>query len=159
MSRRFLKRRTLVIATITVALSIGIVFASVPYLPHPLPPHGTIKTPITHGVPGGNQTHPGFASLLLPGVNDNESFSVGVKVTGGYADFCPLVDSTYQTWLQSYSTTPNPGMSFPSSACVPQKQTGIVQTVISWSPTSSGNWDLAVLNTNAQHVTVTFSPA
>jgi hypothetical protein len=154
-----LKRRTFVIATITVALSIGIVFASVPYLPHPPPPHATIKAPISHGIPGGNQTHPGFASLLLPGVNSNESFVVGVTVTGGSADFCPLVDSTYQNWVVSYSSTPNSGSTFPSSACAPQELKGIVQTVITWSPTISGTWDIAALNTNSQSLTVTFYPA
>jgi hypothetical protein len=157
--RRFSKRRTLVIAAITVALSVGIVFASVPYLPHSVARHGSIKLPVSHIVLAGTVTHPGFASLSLPGVSNNESFAVGVTVIGGSADFCPIEDATYQGWVASYYTTSNPGSTFPSGSCVPQEQMGIVQGVISWSPTSSGTWDVAALNTSPQNVTVTFSPA
>jgi len=156
---RFSKRQTLVIASITVALSIGIVFASVPYLPHPPPPHGSIKFPVTRGIAGGNQTHPGFFALSLPGVFNNQSFAVGVTVLGGALNFCVLQQSTYDNWLSSYYTTANPGNSFPSSACIPQEQTGIVQTVLSFNPPTAGNYDVAALNTNPQNATITFSPA
>ena len=154
-----MKRRTLVIAAITVALSIGIVFASIPYLPHSIAPHGTIRAPVSRTVIGGNRTHPGFASLYLAGVSNNESFAVAVTVVGGSADFCAIADPAYQNWVSSYFATSDPGGTFPSSSCVPQEEVGIVQSVISWSPTGSGTWDVAALNTSPQNVTVTFSPA
>jgi len=157
MPRRFLKRRTLVIAAITVALSIGIVFASVAYLPHSIAPHGSIRGPLSHSVSGGNQTHPGFFALSLPGISNGESFALGVTVTGGIASFCVLQELTYQNWVSSYSTTPNPGNTFPASACILQEQT--TQSILSFLPTSSGTWDVAALNTSPQNVTVTFSPA
>jgi len=148
-----------VIAAITVALSIGIVFASIPYLPHPPGPHGTIQTPISRLVNSGNVTHPGYFALLLPGVSNNESFAVGVTVVGGTASFCVLQQPTYDNWKSSYSTYSDPGNAFPSSACIPQEQTGISHAVLSFNPPSSGNYDVAALNTNPQGVTVTYSPA
>jgi hypothetical protein len=157
--RRFTRRRTLVIASVTIALSIGIVFASVPYLPHPPAPHGTLKFPVTRTVIGGNQTHPGFFALSLPGVLNNESFALAVTVTGGGANFCVLQPPTYDNWVSSYSTTSNPGGTFPSSSCIPQIQMGIVQTVLSFQPPTSGTYDVAALNTNSQSLNVTFSPS
>ncbi len=158
MPRRFPKRRTFVIAAITVALSVGIVFASVPYLPHSIAPHGHLASAISHSVPGGDQTRPGFFALSLPGVSNNESFAVGVTVTGGAADFCVLTQFAYDNWVASYSTSANPGSTI-SSACIPQRLMGIIQSVISFKPPSSGTYDVAALNANPQNVTVTFSPA
>jgi len=155
--RRFLKRRTLVIAAITVALSIGIVFASVPYLPHSIAPHGSIRVPVSHSVSGGNQTYPGFFALSLPGISNSESFALGVTVTGGIASFCVLQELTYQNWVSSYSTVSNPGNTFPASACILREQT--TQSVLSFLPTTSGTWDVAALNTSLQPITVLFSPA
>lgn len=159
MQRRFTRRRTLIIASITVVLSIGIVFASVPYLPHPPPPHGTLKLPVTRTVSGGNQTHPGYFGLLLPGVFNNETFQLTVNVAGGGADFCVLQPPLFDSWVNSYPTTSNPGSSFPSSSCIPQELKGIVQTVIVFQPPTSGSYDVAVLNTNPQSETVVFSPS
>ena len=159
MQRRFTRRRTLIVAAVTVALSIGIVFASVPYLPHPPPPHGTLKLPVTRTVGGGNRTHPGYFALLLPGVYNNQTFQLAVNVTGGGADFCVLQPPLFDSWVASYSTTSNPGSTFPSSICIPQELMGIVQTVISFQPPTSGSYDVAVLNPNPQGVTVVFSPS
>jgi hypothetical protein len=81
MARRFLKRRTLIIAAIIVALSVGIVFASIPYLPHP--PPRTIQTPVSHDIRGGTQKNPGVYSLTLRGVSSTDNFAIGVNVVNG----------------------------------------------------------------------------
>src|SRR5260370_4152555 len=93
MARRFLRRRTLVIASIIVALSVGIVFASIPYLPRP--PARTIQAPITHDIRGGNQNNPGVFSVLLQGGSNNDNCAIGVNVVNGTATFCVMPDSNY----------------------------------------------------------------
>jgi hypothetical protein len=159
LQRRFTRRRTVVIASVTVILSIGIVFASVPYLPHRPPPHGTLVSPITRTVSGGDKTHPGYFGLLLPGVYNNETFQLGANVTGGGANFCVLHPPLFDSWVANYPSTSDPGSTFPSSSCIPQELMGIVQTVISFQPPTSGNYTVAVLNTNPQSITVVFSPS
>ena len=157
MAGKFLRLRTLIIAAAIVALSVGIVFASVPYLPHSIAPHGSIRVPVSHSVSRGNQTYPGFFALSLPGISNSESFALGVTVTGGIASFCVLQELTYQNWVSSYSTVSNPGNTFPASACILREQT--TQSVLSFLPTTSGTWDVAALNTSLQPITVLFSPA
>src|SRR5436853_3989474 len=93
MARRFLRRRTIVIAAIIVALSVGIVFASIPYLPHP--PARTIQTPVTHTIRGGSEMYPGVYSLTLRGVSSTDNFAIGVNVTNGMASFCVMSDYSF----------------------------------------------------------------
>jgi hypothetical protein len=152
--RRFRSRRILIIAALTVALSVGIVFASVPYLPHSNPPHASITSPITQKVQGGTATYPGKAELNLPTLADNETFAVRVKVTNGTATFCALLDATFQAWLVSG----NPSAStFPSSSCIIEEETA--QDTLIFLPTSQGSWDIAALNYSPTEITVLYSPA
>src|SRR6266487_2587154 len=102
MARSFLRRRTIVIAAIIVALSVGIVFASIPYLPHP--PPRTIQTPVTHSIRGGTQKNPGVYSLTLRGVSSSDNFAIGVNVTNGIASFCVMPETNFITWTVNNST-------------------------------------------------------
>ncbi len=157
MARRFLRRRTLVIAAITVALSVGIVFASIPYLPHP--PPRTIQTPVTHDVRGGTTRNPGVYSLTLRGILNTESFAIGVAVTNGMATFCVMSESNFFSWAinNQTQTIPPAGVPFPYDSCLLQEQTA--QSTLTFTPTSTGNWDVVAVNTNSQTITVNYTPA
>jgi hypothetical protein len=152
--RNFLRRRTLIIAALTVALSVGIVFASVPYLPHSVPPHSSITSPLTQNIRGGNQTYPGHAELNLPGLSNNESFAVRVNVTNGTATFCAILASTFQAWAFSGNPSAN---TFPSTSCVIEVQTA--QDTLTFLPKIQGSWDIAALNYSPTELTVLYSPA
>jgi hypothetical protein len=152
--RSFWRRRIIIIAALTVALSIGIVFASIPYLPHTITPHSSITTPITQKVQGGSQTYPGYAELNLPTLFNNETFAVKVAVTNGTATFCAILASTFQAWALSG----NPSAStFPSSYCRTYVQT--VQATLTFLPSSAGSWDIAALNYGPTEITVVYSQA
>ena len=154
MPRRFSKRRTLIIAALTVALSVGIVFASVPYLPHPPPPHLSLPSPITQIVPAESLGKPGTYSLKIPNLSSADNFFLGVNVTNGMAGFCVIDDIPYEVWAQSS----NPSNStFPSSSCILQEHT--VQDVLKFLPTHTATWDIVVLNNNPTLIRVDFSPA
>jgi hypothetical protein len=150
MARRFLRRRTLVIGAIIVVLSVGIVFASIPYLPHP---HNSIVVPQSYTVAGGSQTYPGFHALSLPGISNGENFAVGVTANET-TSFCVIQDSPYESWAQGGSPT---WATFPWSDCILQELTA--QGTLSFTANSSGAWDVATLNTNPTAVTVGFFPA
>jgi len=152
--RSFWRRRIIVVAALTVALSVGIVFASIPYLPHTAPPHSSITTPITQKVRGGNQTNPGYAELNLPTLSDNESFAVRVVVTNGTATFCAILASAFQAWAFSGNPTAS---TFPSSYCSIYVQT--THDTLTFLPTSSGSWDIAALNYSPTQIAVVYSPA
>ena len=154
MPRSFWRRRILIVAVLTVALSVGIVFASIPYLPHTIPPHSSITTPITQKVHGGTQTYPGYAELNLPTLSNNETFAVRVAVTNGTATFCAILASTFQTW--AFSGNPS-SSTFPSSYCSIFEQT--VQATLSFLPPSAGSWDIISLNYSSTDITVVYSPA
>jgi len=154
MARRFLRRRTLVIASMIVALSVGIVFASIPYLPHP--PARTILAPITHDIRGGSQNNPGVYSVLLQGVSNNDNFAIGVNVINGIATFCVMPDSNYLTWALTNSSAQG-GIPFSFDNCILNEQT--TQTTLRFTPTSQGSWDVVAVNINPQKITVEYTPA
>ena len=154
MARRFLRRRTIVIAAIIVALSVGIVFASIPYLPHP--PPRTIQTPVTHSIRGGTQKNPGVYSLTLRGVSSSDNFAIGVNVTNGIASFCVMPETNFITWTFNNQST-NGGIPFSFDSCILNVQTA--QTTLRFSPTSQGNWDVVAVNTGSATIIVEYTPA
>jgi hypothetical protein len=154
MARRFLKRRTLIIAAIIVALSVGIVFASIPYLPHP--PPRTIQTPVSHDIRGGTQKNPGVYSLTLRGVSSTDNFAIGVNVVNGMAAFCVMPESNFISWTFTNQSTTG-GIPFSFDSCILNVQT--TQTTLRFTPTSQGNWDVVALNTNTAMITVEYTPA
>ena len=153
MARRFLRRRTLVIASIIVALSVGIVFASIPYLPRP--PARTILAPITRDIRGGSQNNPGVFSVLLQGVSNNDNFAIGVNVINGIATFCVMPESNYLIWASTNLS--RGGIQFSFDSCILNQQTA--QTTLRFTPNSQGNWDLVAVNTNPVTITVEYTPA
>jgi hypothetical protein len=154
MARRFPRRRTLIIGAVIVALSVGIVFASIPYLPHP--PPRTIQTPVTHDIRGGTQRNPGVYSLTLRGVSSSDNFAIGVSVMNGMATFCVMPESNFLNWVFANST--GGGIAFSFDSCIPSVvQTA--QTTLRFTPTSQGNWDVVTVNTNSQMITVDYTPA
>ncbi len=154
MARRFLRRRTIVIGAIIVALSVGIVFASIPYLPHP--PPRTIQTPVTHSIRGGTQQNPGVYSLTLRGVSSSDNFAIGVNVTNGIASFCVMPETNFITWTFNNQST-NGGIPFSFDSCILNVQTA--QTTLRFSPTSQGNWDVVAVNTASATIIVDYTPA
>jgi hypothetical protein len=154
MARRFPRRRTLVIAVIIVALSVGIVFASIPYLPHP--PPRTIQTPVTHDIRGGSQNNPGVYSLTIRGVSSTDNFAIGVSVANGMATFCVMPESNFLSWVVTNGTTPR-GIPFSFDSCILNVQTA--QTTLRFTPASQGNWDVVAVNTSPQMITVDYAPA
>ena len=154
MARRFLRRRTIVIGAIIVALSVGIVFASIPYLPHP--PPRTIQTPVTHSIRGGTQQNPGVYSLTLRGVSSSDNFAIGVNVTNGIASFCVMPETNFITWTFNNQST-NGGIPFSFDSCILNVQTA--QTTLRFSPTSQGNWDVVAVNTSSATIIVDYTPA
>jgi hypothetical protein len=153
MGRRFPRRRTLVIATIIVALSVGIVFASIPYLPHP--PPRTIQTPVTHDIRGGSRNNPGVYSLTIRGVSSSDNFAIGVSVANGNATFCVMPESNFLNWVVANQT--RGGIAFSFDSCILNVQTA--QTTLRFTPTSQGNWDVVAVNTSPQMITVDYAPA
>lgn len=154
MLRKYWRRRTLIIASLTVALSIGIVFASVPYLPHPPAPHLSLPNPISQFVPAGSQGKPGTYALKIPNLSSADNFFLAVNVTAGYAGFCVIDDNQYEVWALSS----NPSNStFPASSCILQEHTA--QAVLQFLPTHTATWDIIVLNNNQNPIRVDFSPA
>ena len=155
MARRFPRRRTLIIGAVIVALSVGIVFASIPYLPHP--PPRTIQTPVTHDIRGGTQKNPGVYSLTLRGVSSSDNFAIGVSVTNGMASFCVMPETNFITWTFNNQSTVG-GIPFSFDSCIPSVvQTA--QTTLRFTPTSQGNWDVVAVNTNSKMITVDYTPA
>jgi hypothetical protein len=153
MARKFLRRRTLIIGAVIVALSVGIVFASIPYLPHP--PPRTIQTPVTHDIRGGTPNNPGVYSLTLRGVLSTDNFAIGVNVTNGMATFCVMPESKFLSWVVSNGTYG--GIAFSFDSCILNVQTA--QTTLRFTPTSQGNWDVVAVNTNSRMITVDYTPA
>jgi hypothetical protein len=153
MTRKFPKRRTIIIGAVIVALSVGIVFASIPYLPHP--PPRTIQTPVTHDIRGGTPNNPGVYSLTLRDVASTDNFAIGVRVTNGIATFCVMPESSFLNWVSANST--GGGIAFSFDSCILNVQT--VQTTLRFTPTSQGNWDVVAVNTNSKSITVDYTPA
>src|SRR6267143_3190086 len=153
MAVRFRKPRTIIIAVITVALSVGIVFATLPLLQHPVSPHGSLTTPITQPIGPGTSTSPGHTQLRLPGLPSNESFVVSVSVTNGNATFCALDNFHYQSWVSSGFAYG----SFPRSSCIVYEQTA--QDTLTFVPTTAGDWFLVAFNYSPKTLSVLFAPA
>jgi hypothetical protein len=122
--------------------SVGIVFASIPYLPHP--PPRTIQTPVTHDIRGGTQKNPGIYSLTLRGVSSSDNFAIGVNVTNGVATFCVMPETNFITWTFN-SQSISGGTPFSFDSCILNVQTA--QTTLRFTPTSQGNWDVVSVNT------------
>ena len=154
MARRYLRRRTLIIGAVIVALSVGIVFASIPFLPHP--PPRTIQTPVTHDIRGGTQKNPGIYSLTLRNVSASDNFAIGVSVANANATFCVMPETNFITWTFNNQSTPG-GIPFSFDTCILKVQTS--QTTLRFTPTSQGNWDVVAVNTNSQMITVDYTPA
>ena len=155
MPRRFPKRRTLVIAAVIVALSIGIVFASIPYLPKPT--HRTIQGEVVRDIRGGNQSQPGVYSLTLRNISSTESFAIGVTVTDGTATICIIGESAFFSWVISNQSNAPQGVPFPLNSCFLHEETA--SDTLIFTPPSSGNWDVAAINTNPQKITVRYFAA
>ena len=166
MPRRFPRRRIVIIASIIVALSLGIVVASVPFLPHP---HGTLKAAETHNLGSANGNSPGGYGLQLSGLPNSNSFAVGVTVTNGNATLCVTQLSTYVTWKLDDQFSMNTTL-FPlsNSTCISYASTtghanvnyeSTDNDVITFTPPTSGDWAVVALNYNTFPVTVIFSPA
>ena len=153
MARRYLRPRTLIIATAIVVLTVGIVFASIPYLPRP--PPRTIQTSITHDIRGGSQKYPGVYSLTLRNVSSTDNFAIGVDVTNGNATFCVMPESNFLTW--TFENQTQGGIPFSFNSCILKEQTA--SAILRFTPTSAGNWDVVAVNTNSQMITVDYSPA
>ena len=153
MARKFPRRRTLIIGAVIVVLSVGIVFASIPYLPHP--PPRTIQTPVTHDVRGGSQQYPGVYSLTLRNVSISDNFAIGVSVTNGNAAFCVMPETNFISW--AFNNQTRGGIPFSFDSCVLNVQTA--QTTLRFTTTSQGNWDVVAVNTNPQKITVDYTPA
>jgi hypothetical protein len=147
------RKRTLVIAGIIVALSLGIVIASVPLLPHP---PGTLQRSETHTIPAGSSSSPSSDHITLSGIPAGVEFRVGVTVTNGTATFCVLQTNNYVNWSLSNQLSGG-NTPFPYSDCIFQKQT--TQDTLSFTPPTTGSWDVAVLNMNPNSISVQFSPA
>jgi hypothetical protein len=149
MARRW-RRRTLVIAAGIVALSVGIVFASIPYLPH----HpNTIVSPTSFTVAKGNSINPGYHGLLIGGITNGENFAVGVSANQT-ATFCVIPHSSFLAWTTGPSKTWN---AFPWNDCVVKQDT--TQSILAFTATADGSWDVAALNRNPNPIAVQFTPS
>lgn len=156
MARRLRGRRIVLLAAIVVALSIGIVVASIPKVPKP---HGSLQQPESHYIRAAGPNFPGAYGVTLPNLPNSNSFSVAISVTGGNTTICVTQLSTYISWqLTNSSNSPN-GAPFPplDSSCILHETT--VQDTITFTPPTSGDWDIVALNTGINPITVLFSPA
>ena len=156
MARRPWRRRSIIIGAIIVALSVGIVFASLPYLQPPNTAHGSISSTLSHLVDPGTSSHVGFYGLKLPNITTSESFYVGVNVINGTASFCVLGYQQYENWAFSYKAPQWPA--FPSGSCIfgPTQETS--QDTLKFAVTP-GTWVVAALNAGSTQLMVSFSPA
>lgn len=148
------RRRIILLAVLVVALSVGIVLASVPNVPKP---HGSLQQPESHYIRAAGPNFPGAYGITLPNLPNSNSFSVAVSVTGGNTTICVTQLSTYISWQLTNSS--NNGYPFPSldSSCILHETT--VQDTITFTPPTSGDWDIVALNTGVNPITVLFSPA
>jgi hypothetical protein len=153
MAGRFRKPRTIIISVIIVVLSVGIVFAALPLLQHPVGPHVSLRFPNTQTLGPGNSTNPGHAQLGLPHLTTNESFILSVSVSNGNATFCILDATNYSTWSAGNF---RPSW-LPPNSCVVNETT--VQDTLTFVPSIAGDWYIVALNTSQKTLTVTFSPA
>jgi len=149
LGRRFWRRRAVLLAAIIVALSLGIVVASIPYIPRP---HGSLQAPETHDIRGGTETYPGVFALTLQGISAGASFVIGVTVTNGSATFCVIDQFAYLTWAFNNQT-----MAYPYSSCILRQDTS--QDTLTCSTPTTRNWNVVAINTSPSGITVRFYPA
>ncbi len=155
MVRRW-RRRTTLIAVVVVALSAGLVFASLPYLQAPPTPHASIQTTYNHTIASQTSNGPGSFGLTIPNVPNNEPFAVNVTVVNGMASFCVMADQTYRNWATVYnSSSPYP---FPSSQCTFGPTQEMTHGILNFGLTP-GTWDIVALNYGSSAITVYYSKA
>ena len=159
MGKRRWMRRTVLTGAIIVALSVGIVFATLPLLQHPISnsPHGSIQTSLSHTISAGNASRFGYFDVRIPNITISENFYVGVSVAGGTASFCALNYTIYFNWEISYKFAAPPGPPFPQSSCLVWKPQISQDTLM--FPVTAGDWAVVALNTSPAVITVSFSPA
>ena len=144
------------IGAVIVVLSIGIVFASLPYLQPPTTAHGSITGTLSHVIGPADSTHIGFYGLKLPNITATESFFVGVSVANGTARFCVIGYQQYENWAFTYNTPQS--YPFPSGSCIFGPTQQISQDTLKFSITP-GTWVVAALNDSPSELTVYFSHA
>lgn len=147
------RRRQVIIASIIVALAVGIIIVSIPYLPQAKA--GTLTAVQVGHVNAGTSTQPGFLAFQIPSLPASQRFVLQVNATDK-ANFCVMTDVQYHSWL--YTKPMDYGPVFPWNECVTQAGP-LSQTSLSFTTTSSGTWDVVVLNSNPVAMNVTFSPA
>jgi hypothetical protein len=155
MSKGFWRRRNLLIGAAIVALSVGIVFASVPFLPSAQPPHTTVLSPRTITVDRATGSKPGHGGLTVS-LSAAQNFWVEVNVTGGASSFCVIQDQPYQSWVSSYNNNYYP---LTSSTCLLGPTQQEVHDILKFVSTSSGSWWVVALNNNSSPITVSFQQA
>lgn len=151
----FWRRRAFIIGAVIVAISVGIIFSSIPFLPRT---HVSISASTSHSVHAGTQSYPGVYALKIPGVLNNQNLDVQVSVVNGTANFCVIADSIVEPWIVSGNGTNGSGGSFPFTNCIVQQQT-TTQTTLQFTSTSQGTWDIVALNSDPNPITVVFNPA
>ncbi len=154
MARRW-RRRSFIIGTIIVALTVALVFATLAYLQPPPAPHASILAKESTLIGPGTQSVPGFYGLTIPSITVSEPFAVGVSVIGGTAVFCVLLKSTYEYWGSNQAQMQG---TFPYSSCVYGPTGQMSQGTLQWG-TTPGTWVVAALNYYSTTLNVTFSPA
>jgi hypothetical protein len=154
MPRKAWQRRAFIMGAAIVIISIGIVFASIPFLPKN---HISIQTAVSYTVHAGTQSYPGVYALKISGVLNNQNIAVNVVVANGTANFCVIEDFTYQPWTASGNMTNGPASTFPFNRCILQQQTS--QSTLQFTSTSQGTWDIVAINSNPIQITVNFNPA
>ena len=154
MSKRFFRRRTVLIGAAIVALSIGIVFASIPFLPATPVPHNSITTPSSIMVGAGTPSRPMFNKTILPPLAANQNFWLGVEVTGGSSSFCVINSQSYNNWVNAYYSS-----YYPISGCLLGPTPQESQDTLKFVPPGSGPWVVVALNSDSSPVTVSFLQA
>src|SRR5205807_9277002 len=144
---RVWRRRGFIIGAAIVIISVGIVFASIPFLPKN---HVSITSSASHSVHAGSPSYPGLYALKIPGVLNNQNLAVGVVVINGTANFCVIEDSIVEPWISSGNTTNGPINTFPFNSCIVQQQTA--QSTLLFTSTSQGTWDVVALNTSSTQI-------
>lgn len=152
------RHRRTIVALFTILISIILIVVGAPRIfPPTTPSGGTLKDQVSHLVRAGTQSRPGYFALVLPGVLNNQSFSL-VVMANRTADFCVLSDNGFRAWNSSYSNVQDPGSSFPWTQCQAQSR-NIMQDKLSFTPPVSGTWDVVVLNSNPTIINVNFLPS
>ena len=151
------RRRSVLIAIIIVALSVGLVFSLLPYLQPAPANHGSVTQTYNHAVGVSSANGPGNFGLTLPNVAASEPFALNVTVIGGSARFCVISYSTYYDWASVYNTT-SPAGTFPAGDCT-YGPTGQVSHQILNFALTPGTWDVVALNDGASVITVYYGPA